>query len=47
MDSEQQCRIPGCTEPQEFDSEEARCLMCSLEWWFKWTPLAEFGGIKQ
>ena len=42
----ERCQIPGCDEPQEFESDEARCLMCSLEWFFKWTPLAEFGPIQ-
>jgi len=40
------CQIPWCDDPQEFDSEEARCLHHSLEWYFYWTPMAEFGPIQ-
>ena len=47
MASEPQCSIDGCPEPQEFETEETRCILHSLEWYFFWTPLAEYGGIEQ
>ena len=48
QDTEQEpCGLPGCDRPQEFETDEARCISHSLEWYFLWTPLAEFGGIKQ
>ena len=46
MSGMDQCQIPWCEEPQEFKSEEARCITHSLEWFFFWTPLAEFGPIQ-
>jgi len=42
-DGRPQCGLPGCDRPQEFpDAQEARCVGHSLEWYFHWTPLAEF-----
>lgn len=35
-----------CDWPQEWDTGEL-CILHSYEFWDKWRPLAEFGGIAQ